>query len=164
VTDENPTARGGPPPAPSATGEALYQERILEYFRHPRGKGSLPVRPDAVATAHNRLCGEEVTVTITLDGPPGGQRVRDVRFLSDGCSITQASASMMTELAAGRTAEEIAALAADLRRIVHGEPVAAPDDALGPLVNLRAIARVPARIPCALLAWEALASALGASR
>jgi nitrogen fixation protein NifU and related proteins len=143
----------------SAALDTVYQERILEHFRHPQGKGVI-ASPDATATVRNPLCGEEVTVTIALDRTTDGDRVRDLRFQSDGCSITQASASMMTELARGRTPQEIDVLATRVRALVSGDPAAAHDDALGPAVALRAVARVPARIPCAMLAWDALARAL----
>jgi len=155
-------AVGSPAPA-SAALEALYQERILEHFRHPRGKGSLSA-PDVVATARNPLCGEDVTIMASLDRTAEGDRVREVRFMSDGCSITQASASMMTDLVRGRTPDAIDDLAALLRAVVRGDPAAARDETLGPLVALSALARVPARIACAMLPWEALAQGLAAGR
>ena len=145
----------------SARLEAAYQEQILHHFRHPHGKGVLE-SPDASATVRNPLCGEEVSVTVAIDRSADGDRVQDLRFESDGCSITQASASMMTELARGHTTQEIDALAARLRALVSGDPAAGPDDALGPAVALRLVARVPARIPCAMLPWDALTRALRA--
>jgi nitrogen fixation NifU-like protein len=135
--------------------EALYQERILEHFRHPRGKGRL-ADFEATATARNPLCGEDVTVMATFDRTADGARVREVGFLSDGCSIAQASASMMTDAIRGRTPAEIAALAAAVRAAATGDPAAARDPSLGPLVALTSIARVPARLTCAMLAWDAM--------
>lgn len=147
------------PSAPAAL-EALYQEHILDRFRHPQGKGTIPC-PDATGTASNPLCGEDVTVTVTLDRTGPEVRVGDLRFQSDGCSITQASASMMTELARHRTPEEIDALAAGIRALASGDPAAARDETLGPALALGAVARVPARLACAMLGWEALGKALG---
>lgn len=139
--------------------EALYQERILEHYRRPHGKGSLD-DADATAIAHNSLCGEEIEVAVAVDRTASPSRLRDVRFVGQTCSISQASASMMTEVVRGRTADEIAALADCLARLLGGASRAADDRALGPLVALRAVSRVPARIPCALLPWEALTQAL----
>jgi nitrogen fixation protein NifU and related proteins len=139
--------------------ESLYQERILEHFRRPHGKGALPA-PDAVATAHNPLCGEDVTVMVSFDPSASDRRVRDVRFSSDGCSITQASASMMTDLVRGRTPAEIDLLKAQLRALATGDPAAVGEETVGPLVAMRALARVPARVACAMLAWDALTKAV----
>ena len=145
--------------AGSAALDALYQEQILEHYRHPHGKGTLPAA-DATATVHNPLCGEEATVTVALDRTGPDVRVRDIRFSGDGCSISQSSASMMTDLARGRTATEITALAERFTALLHGDSAATRDDALGPLQAFSTLSRVPARIPCALLAWKALAAAL----
>jgi nitrogen fixation NifU-like protein len=138
--------------------EALYQDRILEHFRHPHGRGVLD-QPDAEATVHNPLCGESVTVMVSLDRAGTDPRVHEVRFHSDGCSITQASASMMTELVRGCSAAEIEGLAARLRAVVSGDPNA-DAAALGPAAAFSVIRRVPARAACALLAWRALGEAL----
>ncbi len=148
------------PPAGSAALDALYQEQILEHYRHPHGKGALAA-PDATATMRNPLCGEEATVTVTLDRTGPEVRVSDVRFTGDGCSISQASASMMTELVRGLTAPEIASLTGRLTQLLHGDAAAKHDATLGPLHAFATMSRVPARIPCALLAWKALASAIG---
>jgi nitrogen fixation NifU-like protein len=148
------------PPAGSAVLDALYQEQILEHYRHPHGKGSLAA-PDATATMRNPLCGEEATVTVALDRSGPEVRVTDVRFTGDGCSISQASASMMTELVRGLTAPEIASLTGRFTQLLHGDAAATHDARLGPLQAFATMSRVPARIPCALLAWKALASAIG---
>jgi nitrogen fixation protein NifU and related proteins len=146
-------------PAGSAALEALYQEQILAHYRHPHGKGTLPAA-DATVTVHNPLCGEEATVTVALDRTGPDARVRDIRFSGDGCSISQASASMMTDLVRGRTATEIATLTGQFAALLRGEPAALNDETLGPLQAFATLTRVPARIPCALLAWKALGTAL----
>jgi nitrogen fixation NifU-like protein len=149
----------GTPLAGSAALDALYQEQILEHYRHPHGKGTLPAA-DATATVHNPLCGEEATVTITLGRAGPDLRVVDIRFEGDGCSISQASASMMTDLVRGHTVTEIAALAERFACLLSGDAAATRDEGLGPLQAFATISRVPARIPCALLSWKALAAAL----
>jgi nitrogen fixation NifU-like protein len=146
--------------AGSAALDALYQEQILEHYRHPHGKGSLAA-PDGTATMRNPLCGEEATVTVALDRTGPEVRVSDIRFTGDGCSISQASASMMTGMVRGLTAPEIASLTARFTQLLHGDAAATRDTLLGPLQAFATMSRVPARIPCALLAWKALASAIG---
>jgi nitrogen fixation NifU-like protein len=146
--------------AGSAALDALYQEQILEHYRHPHGKGSLAA-PDGTATMRNPLCGEEATVTVALDRTGPEVRVSDIRFTGDGCSISQGSASMMTDMVRGLTAPEIASLTARFTQLLHGDAAATRDTLLGPLQAFATMSRVPARIPCALLAWKALASAIG---
>jgi nitrogen fixation protein NifU and related proteins len=165
VSDAGPAA-----PAAHSAGargpaslDALYQEQILDHYRRPHGKGALAT-PDATATARNPLCGEELTVSVQLDHQAADVRVADVRFAGQGCSISTASASMMTDLARGRSAAELTALTARLTALLQGDRDAARDETLGPLRAFTGVARVPVRIPCALLAWEALRQALNAAR
>ena len=136
--------------------QALYQELILDHYRRPRGKGELE-RPDARGAARNPLCGDEVEVTLALDGDV----VRDLRVTARGCSISQASASMMTELVRGKTVAEAAALRRRVAALLAGDPAAAADPALGDLRALAGVARFPARHRCATMAWEALGEGLG---
>jgi nitrogen fixation protein NifU and related proteins len=150
----------GTPLAGSAALDALYQEQILEHYRRPHGKGTLPAA-DATATVRNPLCGEEATVTVALDRTGPEVRVSDIRFTGDGCSISQASASMMTDMVRGLTAPEIASLTERFTQLLHGDATAKHGANLGPLHAFATMSRVPARIPCALLAWKALAQAIG---
>lgn len=140
--------------------EALYQEQILEHYRHPHHKGTLP-HADGAATVHNTLCGEDVTVSVTLDRSGAAARVREVGFTGQGCSLSQASASMMTDLVPGLSESEIGQLVERLTQLVHGDR--SDDDAVGPLRAFSIVSRVPARTRCVLLAWEALARALRAA-
>ena len=142
------------PDVGAALLDALYQERLLQHYRRPHNRGTLDA-PDAAATRTNPLCGESITVAVTLDGDSVG----DIRFDGRACSIAQASASMMTEAVRGHTPAQIAALRAQLHQLVTGGPA---DPALGDLLALSGVARVPARAGCALLAWDALADALAA--
>jgi len=143
--------------AAAAGTAALYQELILDHYRRPRNRGAHE-HPDGRADARNPLCGDEVEVTILGDGG----RVREARAASRGCSIAAASASMMTELVAGRDAGEVAALRAALESLLGGDAAAASDVALGDLRALAGLARFPARHRCALLPWEALRRAMEA--
>jgi nitrogen fixation NifU-like protein len=134
---------------------ALYQEVILDHYRRPRNKGTLPEATGS-ASLRNPVCGDEVDVHVEMrDG-----RVADVKFGGRGCSISQASASMMTELVKGRTAEEARALAERFAAMIRGDGSAAKDEALGQARSLSGVARFPRRTTCAMIAWEAMARAI----
>jgi nitrogen fixation NifU-like protein len=142
----------------SAEIAALYQELILDHYRRPRNKGELAGATTSV-TMKNPLCGDEVALHVLLDG----DKVSDLRFSGRGCSISQASASMMTQLVKGKSAMEIGQLRDIFRDMVMGTTRA--DDQvvttmLGSLRALSGVSRFPARVKCALLAWYALESAM----
>jgi nitrogen fixation NifU-like protein len=128
---------------------------ILDHYRRPRNKGTLE-NPDASVEMKNPLCGDEIALQVEFDG----DQIRDVKFSGRGCSISQASASMMTQLVKGKSAPEIEALRKQFRGLMLGEPSAADDPQLGSLRALSGVARFPARVKCALLAWNALETAL----
>jgi nitrogen fixation NifU-like protein len=142
-------------PRSSAEVAALYQEMILDHYRRPRNKGTLE-RADASVEVKNPLCGDEIGLQVAFDG----ESVSDLRFSGRGCSISQASASMMTQLVKGKSTEEIGAIRKQFRDLMLGNPTAADDAQLGSLRALSGVARFPARVKCALLAWNALESAL----
>ena len=142
-------------PRSSAEVAALYQEMILDHYRRPRNKGTLE-RADASVEVKNPLCGDEIGLQVAFDG----ESVSDLRFSGRGCSISQASASMMTQLVKGKSTEEIGAIRKQFRDLMLGNPPAADDAQLGSLRALSGVARFPARVKCALLAWNALESAL----
>jgi nitrogen fixation NifU-like protein len=141
----------------SAEIAALYQELILDHYRRPRNKGELAGATSSV-TMKNPLCGDEVALHVLLDG----DKVSDLRFSGRGCSISQASASMMTQLVKGKTAEEIEQLRGTFRDMVMGTTPAdeSTEKTLGSLRALSGVSRFPARVKCALLAWNALESAM----
>ena len=143
-----------PRPETSAELSALYQELILDHYRRPRNKGTLE-RADASVEMKNPLCGDEIELQVAFDG----DGVRDLKFSGRGCSISQASASMMTQLVKGKTRSEIDSLRRQFRELMIGTQ---SDDGkeLGPLRALSGVARFPARVKCALLAWNALETAL----
>jgi nitrogen fixation protein NifU and related proteins len=144
-----------PLPRSSADIAALYQEMILDHYRRPRNKGTLD-KADASVEMKNPLCGDEITLQVSFEG----DSVCDLRFSGRGCSISQASASMMTQLVKGKSTEEIGAIKKQFRELMLGNPAAADDAQLGSLRALSGVARFPARVKCALLAWSALESAL----
>ena len=145
--------------SPDAQLSALYQEIILDHYRRPRNKGTLEAADEQVQI-RNPLCGDEVELAVKFDG----DTVADVRFTGKGCSISQASASMMTQAVKGKSREEAAALFQQFHKLVHGETPAngAPaDKSLGELRAMAGVSRFPARMRCALLAWGALHEVLG---
>ena len=135
----------------SAQISALYQELILDHYRRPRNKGEIE-NPDETIVMKNPLCGDEITVQIRYDG----DSVADVGFVGRGCSISQASASMMTQLIKGKSREEIDALRTRFREMVMGNESLASDSSMGSRRALSGVAKFPARVKCALLAWNAL--------
>ncbi|MDP1890958.1 MAG: SUF system NifU family Fe-S cluster assembly protein [Gemmatimonadaceae bacterium] len=131
---------------------ALYQERILNHYRRPRHKGILE-RATGVHSVKNPLCGDDVTVAVLVrDGV-----VVEARYTGTGCSIMQATASMLMGLAHGRTREEIDGLA---RRFDAMLASGAADASLGELDALAGVAAFKARHKCARLPWQAMLGAL----
>jgi nitrogen fixation NifU-like protein len=141
----------------SAELSALYQEMILDHYRRPRNKGTME-NADASVEMKNPLCGDEIGLQVAFDG----DQISDVKFSGRGCSISQASASMMTQLLKGKTRAEIESIRRQFRELMLGTTKASDD--LGPLRALSGVARFPARVKCALLAWNALESALSANQ
>jgi len=141
-------------PRSSAEIGALYQEMILDHYRRPRNKGTLE-NPDASVEMKNPLCGDEIALQVAFDSAG----VCDLKFSGRGCSISQASASMMTQLVKGKSTEEIDAIRKQFRDLMLGD-ASADDSKIGSLRALSGVSRFPARVKCALLAWNALESAL----
>jgi nitrogen fixation protein NifU and related proteins len=138
---------------------SLYQELILKHYRQPRNRGSLEA-PDAEIHMNNPVCGDEIVLQLRVEG----ERIAAVRFRGQGCSISQASASMMAERVEGRSIAEARELGARFLQMLHGDAEAARDRALGDLRALAGVAKFPVRVKCALLAWNALEEAEKAAR
>ncbi len=138
-------------PDTSAEIAALYQEMILDHYRRPRNKGRLE-NPDATAEMRNPLCGDEIDLQVNFAGDTLGE----LRFSGRGCSISLASASMMTQIVEGKNATEVNAIRDRFRELMLGDLTAATDKRLGSLRALSGVSRFPARVKCALLAWNAL--------
>lgn len=134
--------------------EELYKEVILDHYRAPRNKGRLDPH-DVALERNNPLCGDEIELFLRFDG----DAVEGIAFDGKGCSISQASASMMTEKVMSLPAEDAAALAESIKRMMAGEEDGDPKD-LGDLVSLKGVVKYPVRIKCALLGWNTLLEAL----
>jgi len=145
--------------------EDLYREIILDHYRSPRNRGELPTPPAVVAQGHNPLCGDEITVFLQLDDGA----VTDVRVGGQGCSISQSSASMMSQAIKGRDVDEVRALVRRFKGMMSIEDAEPGDNgdsrpgdevALGDLEALQGVVKFPVRIKCATLAWNTLLEAL----
>jgi nitrogen fixation NifU-like protein len=138
---------------PDVPLDGLYGDAIMDHYRNPRGRGSL-ADADIVSHEINPFCGDEITLQIKL-GADG--RVAGVSSVSRGCSIIQATASMMADLMPGQTLPELKDRSRKFRGMMRGEPLSEDDlKKLGDLPALRVVRRYPVRIKCALLPWLAL--------
>ena len=136
----------------------LYQEIILDHHRRPRNRGRLPVPPASTAEGYNPLCGDQLSVFVNLDGG----KISDIKFNGQGCAISQASASLMTQQVKGKTVAEARAEIAAVQSLLVGEnlPPIAVQESLGDLIALKGVRKFVARVKCATLAWHALDAAL----
>ncbi len=147
--------------------EDLYREIILDHYRTPRNRGELPP-PAAHATGHNPLCGDEIEVFLDVQDSPAGPVVADVRVGGQGCSISQSSASMMSQAIKGKPVADVRALVKRFKGLmtIETEDDGSVDPALvdavqlGDLEALQGVVKFPVRIKCAVLAWNTLLDAL----
>ncbi|MEY4338371.1 MAG: hypothetical protein RLZ14_221 [Actinomycetota bacterium] len=141
--------------------EDLYREIILDHHRNPRNRGELPP-PAAHAVGHNPLCGDEIDVFLQVEG----STVTDVKVGGQGCSISQSSASMMSQAVKGKSVDEVRALVRRFKGMMSipdddGNPIEPdPNVKLGDLEALQGVVKFPVRIKCATLAWNTLLDAL----
>jgi len=135
--------------------ESLYQEIILDHYRHPHHAG-LREPFDAEVRHVNPVCGDEVTLRVTLKDSDAGPVVADVSYDALGCSISQASASVLSDLVTGRPVSEGIKLHDEFLALMQSKGEAEPEeDVLGDAVAFAGVSKYPARIKCALLAWMA---------
>ena len=132
----------------------IFKEVILDHYKSPRNKRELP-GAELQCHANNPLCGDEITVFAHLEAGT----VAEVTFQGAGCSISQSSASMMTEAVTGAVVDDAKALAADFRGMMAGD-VEPEEERFGDLVALKGVVQYPIRIKCAVLAWDVLQDAL----
>jgi nitrogen fixation protein NifU and related proteins len=153
----------------------LYREIILDHYKNPRNRGELDTPPAVVSEGFNPLCGDEIKVYVLIDG----DRVADLRFVAQGCSVSQSSASMMTQMAKGKTLNEVADLVHAFKSMLsvnehderhadgahhdHGPSGDHPHVSLGDLQALQGVMKFPTRIKCATLAWNTMAQAIADS-
>ncbi len=142
--------------------EELYREVILDHYRNPRNRRHIE-HPDLHAEGNNPLCGDEITLDLSLDG----DKVRDIAVLGHGCSISQASASMMSQAVKDKTIDEVSDLISRFKAMMDigdgseaGLDPDRPGSVLGDLEALQGVRKFPVRIKCANLAWTTLEEAL----
>jgi nitrogen fixation NifU-like protein len=135
--------------------DALYQEIILDHYKHPHHAG---LRDPFEAEVHhvNPTCGDEVTMRVHLSGTGDEAVVEDVSYDAEGCSISQAATSVMTDLVIGKPLPEALAVHETFLALMQGRGGVEPDEGvLEDAVAFAGVARFPARIKCALLSWMA---------
>lgn len=133
----------------------MYQQLILEHYRHPRNKTELENKTVEIHMA-NPVCGDEICLQLRIEN----ETITAARFVGQGCSISLAAVSMMTTLLEGQSVAEANALSLRFTEMMHGSSEAAADRALGDLRALQGVSKFPVRIKCALLGFDALQEAL----
>ena len=131
--------------------DSMYQEIILDHYKNPHHKG---LREPFEAEVHhlNPTCGDEITLRVHLDGGT----VADVSYDSEGCSISQASASVLTDLLIGRSVDDAMSTYDEFLRLMQSKGQLEPDeDVLEDAIAFAGVSKYPARVKCALLAWAA---------
>lgn len=134
----------------------LYRQLILDHAQHPHHRGQLATANQTV-NLNNPTCGDVIELSVELKN----DRVADIAFNGDGCSISQASASMMTDLVKGQPIAQVRAEIATFLKMLMNDPEVEGADELGDAAILATVVKFPARIKCATLAWKALEQALG---
>lgn len=133
----------------------LYQEVILDHTKRPRNFGKLE-SANHEAKGHNPLCGDRITLYLKLEGDV----IKDIAFEGQGCAVSTASASMLTESLKGKTRAEAEALFEAFHNLLTGNPRAAEGPELGKLGVFAGVQKYPVRVKCATLPWHTLRAAL----
>jgi nitrogen fixation protein NifU and related proteins len=133
--------------------ESLYQEIILDHYRHPHHKG---LREPFDAEVHhvNPTCGDEITLRVTVKDAGGEPAIADVSYDALGCSISQASVSVLTDLVIGKPVSEALEISSAFLELMRERDTEPDDEVLGDAVVFAGVAKYPARIKCALLGWR----------
>jgi nitrogen fixation NifU-like protein len=134
--------------------DELYRELILDHYKHPRHHEKLAAA-DVVAEGYNPVCGDEVEMQLKFEG----DRLSDIGILGRGCSISQASGSMMSDLVLGKDVAEIRRLSDEFKGMMTDAEAPVPED-LGDLEALQGVAKFAVRVKCATLAWHTLADGI----
>ena len=137
----------------------LYQEIILDHYKHPQGRG---LREPFDAEVHhvNPTCGDEVTLRVALKGDGAGTVLADISYDGQGCSISQASASVLHELLVGDSVDDAFAKLEEFTALMQSRGQREPDeDLLGDGIAFAGVSKYPARVKCALLSWMAFKDA-----
>jgi nitrogen fixation NifU-like protein len=130
----------------------IYNEIILDHYSNPCNRGKLE-NPTIIMEGVNPLCGDEISLYLLIEN----DYIKDVKFDGKGCSISQASASMMTEAIKGNGLSEVVSIIDAFKKMIQGEEVSFD---LGDLVAFKGLRKFPSRVKCALLAWNTLQKAL----
>ena len=146
--------------------EELYKEIILDHYRNPRHQGELECPPAHKTEGFNPLCGDEVSLTFLIED----DSIKELRIAGQGCSISQASASMMAAAIQNKSIEEVRDLSRKFKAMmsIHGETISNTDQepvspvalTLGDLEALKGVVKFPVRIKCATLSWNTLLTGL----
>lgn len=143
----------------AANVDSLYQEIILDHYKNPLGAG---LRPDFDAEVHhvNPTCGDEITLRVSIDN----DLVKDISYTAEGCSISQASASIMYELINGKTVSDAFSILDEFHSMMQSKGQVEPnEDVLEDGIAFAGVAKFPARVKCALLGWMAWKDATSAA-
>ena len=143
-----------PQPLPEPEFDELYREIILDHYRNPRHREPLP-NADVVAEGYNPLCGDEVELRLRFDNG----RIEDVSLHGRGCSISQASGSMLADAVVGKPVDDAERMIREFTEMIT-DAKAVPSQELGDLEALRGVAKFPVRVKCATLAWHTLEDGL----
>ncbi len=135
--------------------EDVYQELLLDHYKAPRCKGVL-LNPDRVVDLHNPLCGDQISLNVKF----AGDSISEIAFTGHGCSISQATASIMSELVRGKSKDEVRRLSVLFRKMIKSEASGDLLEPLGDALALEGVKNHSARIKCALLAWDCIDRAL----
>ena len=135
--------------------DEVYQDLLLDHYKAPRCRGVL-INPDKKVDLHNPLCGDELSLTIKFKD----EVISEIAFMGHGCSISQATASIMSELLSGKSKDEARHLSALFRGMIKSEVEGDELDVLGDALALEGVKKHSARIKCALLAWDCIDRAL----
>jgi len=129
----------------------LYRRVIMDHYQKPRNRGKLEETEGLIVNLNNPTCGDSISLSLKVEDG----KVTDAKFLGEGCSISMSSASMMTDAVKGKSVEEALELAHRFSELMQGKDI---DDSLdlGDIEALSGVAKFPARIKCATLAWKAL--------
>ena len=138
---------------PEPQFDDLYRELILDHYRRPRNRGGLAVATRR-AEGVNPVCGDEIKLDLLLNDDV----IEDIAFSGQGCSISQASASMLTDRVKGKTTAEANQVMGEVRAMLMDGEAPGPD--LGDLESLEGVARLPVRVKCAMLCWNVLQEGL----
>jgi nitrogen fixation protein NifU and related proteins len=133
----------------------LYRQVIMDHYKNPRNKGVLE-EGSLTVNMNNPTCGDRIQLTMKVDDG----KVSDAKFEGEGCSISMSSASMMTQAVKGRPIEEALKLSTVFSDIMQGKDYEEDDLDLGDIEALQGVAKFPARIKCATLAWKAMEKGL----